>query len=130
MRQGALHKRCFLLLSLAQDEVLQAPAFVLDALHQTARPDKFSGQQTRPEKNHPHSRRASGQHNATCQEQGGSSHDEEDPADLLDRAEDHGPPGKRLSGGEVGIRTHGTVSRTLAFEASTFTRSVTSPRSL
>jgi hypothetical protein len=33
-------------------------------------------------------------------------------------------------GGEGGIRTHGTVSRTLAFEASTFNRSVTSPRSL
>src|SRR5579859_3582560 len=33
------------------------------------------------------------------------------------------------SGGEGGIRTHGTVSRTLAFEASTFNRSVTSPRS-
>ncbi len=32
------------------------------------------------------------------------------------------------SGGEGGIRTHGTVSRTLAFEASTFNRSVTSPR--
>jgi hypothetical protein len=32
-------------------------------------------------------------------------------------------------GGEGGIRTHGTVSRTLAFEASTFNRSVTSPRS-
>ncbi len=34
------------------------------------------------------------------------------------------------NGGEGGIRTHGTVSRTLAFEASTFNRSVTSPRSL
>jgi len=34
----------------------------------------------------------------------------------------------RLNGGEGGIRTHGTVSRTLAFEASTFNRSVTSPR--
>jgi hypothetical protein len=33
-------------------------------------------------------------------------------------------------GGEGGIRTHGTVSRTLAFEASTFNRSVTSPQSL
>ena len=33
-------------------------------------------------------------------------------------------------GGEGGIRTHGTVSRTLAFEASTFNRSVTSPRSV
>ena len=32
-------------------------------------------------------------------------------------------------GGEGGIRTHGTVSRTLAFEASTFNRSVTSPQS-
>ena len=31
------------------------------------------------------------------------------------------------SGGEGGIRTHGTVPRTLAFEASTFNRSVTSP---
>src|SRR6266576_5736 len=30
-------------------------------------------------------------------------------------------------GGEGGIRTHGTVSRTLAFEASTLNRSVTSP---
>ena len=34
------------------------------------------------------------------------------------------------NGGEGGIRTHGTVSRTLAFEASTFNRSVTSPRSV
>src|SRR5882757_7270586 len=33
-------------------------------------------------------------------------------------------------GGEGGIRTHGTVSRTLAFEASAFNRSATSPRSL
>ena len=33
------------------------------------------------------------------------------------------------SGGEGGIRTHGTVSRTLAFEASAFNRSATSPRS-
>jgi hypothetical protein len=32
------------------------------------------------------------------------------------------------NGGEGGIRTHGTVSRTLAFEASTLNRSVTSPR--
>src|SRR5690348_16083155 len=32
-------------------------------------------------------------------------------------------------GGEGGIRTHGTVPRTLAFEASTFNRSVTSPQS-
>ncbi len=32
------------------------------------------------------------------------------------------------NGGEGGIRTHGTVSRTLAFEASTFNRSVTSPQ--
>jgi hypothetical protein len=36
---------------------------------------------------------------------------------------------QKSSGGEGGIRTHGTVSRTLAFEASTFNRSVTSPRS-
>src|SRR4029077_8372295 len=35
----------------------------------------------------------------------------------------------QVSGGEGGIRTHGTVPRTLAFEASTFNRSVTSPRS-
>jgi hypothetical protein len=35
-----------------------------------------------------------------------------------------------LDGGEGGIRTHGTVPRTLAFEASTFNRSVTSPRQL
>ncbi len=32
------------------------------------------------------------------------------------------------SGGEGGIRTHDTVSRMLAFEASTFNHSVTSPR--
>ncbi len=31
-------------------------------------------------------------------------------------------------GGEGGIRTHGTVSRTLAFEASAFNRSATSPQ--
>ena len=31
-------------------------------------------------------------------------------------------------GGEGGIRTHGGVSPTLAFEASTFNRSVTSPQ--
>jgi hypothetical protein len=34
-----------------------------------------------------------------------------------------------MYGGEGGIRTHGTVSRTLAFEASAFNRSATSPRS-
>jgi hypothetical protein len=34
------------------------------------------------------------------------------------------------SGGEGGIRTHGTVSRTLAFEASTFNHSVTSPATI
>jgi hypothetical protein len=33
------------------------------------------------------------------------------------------------NGGEGGIRTHGTVSRTLAFEASALNRSATSPRS-
>ena len=33
------------------------------------------------------------------------------------------------NGGEGGIRTHGTVSRTFAFEASAFNRSATSPRS-
>src|SRR5215467_9352245 len=38
------------------------------------------------------------------------------------------PPYHTRSGGEGGIRTHGTVSRTLAFEASTLNRSVTSPR--
>ena len=32
------------------------------------------------------------------------------------------------TGGEGGIRTHGTVPRTLAFEASTFNHSVTSPQ--
>ena len=32
------------------------------------------------------------------------------------------------NGGEGGIRTHGTVPRTLAFEASTFNHSVTSPQ--
>ena len=36
--------------------------------------------------------------------------------------------GKNRYGGEGGIRTHGTVPRTLAFEASTFNHSVTSPR--
>ncbi len=33
-----------------------------------------------------------------------------------------------MYGGEGGIRTHGGVSPTLAFEASTFNRSVTSPQ--
>ena len=36
--------------------------------------------------------------------------------------------GRKQAGGEGGIRTHGTVPRTLAFEASTFNHSVTSPR--
>ena len=36
-------------------------------------------------------------------------------------------PYNLIYGGEGGIRTHGTVSRTLAFEASTFNHSVTSP---
>jgi hypothetical protein len=44
-------------------------------------------------------------------------------------AEGHESLGKAFSGGEGGIRTHGTVSRTLAFEASAFNRSATSPRS-
>jgi hypothetical protein len=68
--------------------VNQTSAFVLDALHQAARPNKFSGQQAQSEKNHQHSRPGSNQHNATNQEQGKSSNDEEDAADLLDRAED------------------------------------------
>jgi hypothetical protein len=38
------------------------------------------------------------------------------------RRQDHGK-----SGGEGGIRTHGRVSPTLAFEASSFNRSDTSP---
>jgi hypothetical protein len=33
-----------------------------------------------------------------------------------------------MGGGEGGIRTHGRVSPTLAFEASSFNRSDTSPR--
>src|SRR5713101_9903675 len=45
-------------------------------------------------------------------------------------AEGHESLWKAFSGGEGGIRTHGTVSRTLAFEASAFNRSATSPRSL
>ena len=43
----------------------------------------------------------------------------------------HGVPGEALAkdGGEGGIRTHGRVPPTLAFEASSFNRSDTSPRS-
>src|SRR5260370_41762453 len=108
----------------------QTSAFPFETIHQAARPDKFGGQQTQPKKNHQQSRSGSDEHNATCQQQGESSDDEENSADLLDRAENHVPLGNRLSGGEGGIRTHGTVSRTLAFEASAFNRSATSPRSL
>ena len=36
--------------------------------------------------------------------------------------------GKNRYGGEGGIRTHGRVPPTLAFEASSFNRSDTSPR--
>ena len=57
-----------------------------------------------------------------------------DPCKMGDGASTVGYDGLRMrenkkSGGEGGIRTHGTVSRTLAFEASTFNRSVTSPQS-
>jgi len=69
--------------------VNQATAFVLDAFNQAARPNKFRRQQGEPEKNHQYSRPGSGQHNATCQQQGESSNNEEDPADLLDSAENH-----------------------------------------
>src|SRR5260370_24597673 len=86
--------------------VNQTPALVLDAVHQTARPNKFSGQQTKPEKNHEHSRPSSYQHNATSQKQGESSNDEEDPAELLDRAERHRPLRKRLSRRTGEILTH------------------------
>src|SRR5439155_2135136 len=47
----------------------------------------------------------SDEHDATHEQQGESSNDEENSADLLDRAEDHVPLGNRLSGGEGGIRT-------------------------
>src|SRR5260370_41776430 len=85
----------------------QTAAFVLDAVHQAARQNKFRGQQAEPEKNHQHSRPGRDQHKSTSQEQGESSNDEEDPADLLDGAEDHRILRNRLSGGEGGIRTHG-----------------------
>jgi hypothetical protein len=90
---------------ISQDSVFEAPAFSLDPLHQAAGPDKFGGQQTEPEKNNQHSRPGSNQHNAPCQEQGESSDDKEDAADLLDRAKDHGPLRNQLSGGEGGILT-------------------------
>jgi hypothetical protein len=46
--------------------------------------------QAEPEKNHQHSRPGSDQHNDTYQEQGESSNDEEEAADLLNGAGDHG----------------------------------------
>ena len=85
--------------------VNQTAAFVLDAVHQAARPNKFRGQLAEPEKNHQHSRPRRDHHNGSCKQQNESSEDEEDPADLLDLAKDHGTFGTRLCGGEGGIRT-------------------------
>src|SRR5882672_689166 len=113
----------------AREAIRQASAFVFEAIHQPSRPHKFRGEQTQAEKNHHDSGPRGDQHDATGQKQGKSSDDEKDSANLLNCTKDHECLGKGLSGGEGGIRTHGTVSRTLAFEASAFNRSATSPRS-
>src|SRR5712691_9984977 len=120
--------RLFLFLhSLVQNDVLEAIAFALDPLHEPAGAHKLGCEQTQSEKNHRPTRPGRYKHNGTDKQKSKTSYDSKDAANLLDRAEDHGVCGKWLCGGEGGIRTHGTVSRTLAFEASTFNHSVTSP---
>ena len=74
-----------------------------DAVHQAARPNEFRGQQAEPEKNHQHSRSGRDKHHDAYQQQGETSDDEEDSADLLNRAEDHLSLRQKLSGGEGGI---------------------------
>ena len=130
------HKTCILLSKPAClffgdcKTVHQTSTFMFEAFHQSACPNKFRSEQSESKKNHQHSRSRSDQHDDASKKQSEPGNDKENAADLLDRAEDRGPLGKQLSGGEGGIRTHGTVSRTLAFEASAFNRSATSPRSL
>ena len=74
-----------------------------DAVHQAARPNKFRGQQTEPEENHQHAWPGRDKHYDAYQQQGKTSDDEEDSADLLNRAEDHLSSRQKLSGGEGGI---------------------------
>src|SRR6266852_3604041 len=120
--------RLFLFLHfLAQNDVLEAIAFALDPLHEPAGPHKFSCEQTQSEKNHQPARPGRNKHNGTGKQKSKTSYDSKDAANLLDRAEEHGVFGKRLCGGEGGIRTHGRISPTHAFQACSLNRSDTSP---
>ena len=78
-----------LLLWLAQDGVPPFSALTFDTVHQAARPHEFGGEQAQAKENRKHARAWSDQHRHTCQQQGKSGNNEEDSADLLDRAEDH-----------------------------------------
>ena len=71
------------------DGMTNALTFAFDAIHQAPSPDEFGGEQAEPEKDDNHSGARSDEHDDASQEQCESSDDEEDPADLLDRAEDH-----------------------------------------
>src|SRR5229473_6537160 len=107
--------------------VNEASAFVSDAVHQPPRPHKFCRKQTQSDKNREQAGSRRDQHDDACQQQGKSGDDEEHAADLFDGAKDHRPLGIRLSGGEGGIRTHGRISPTHAFQACSLNRSDTSP---
>jgi hypothetical protein len=65
-------------------------ALTLDAVHKAASPDEFCGEQAQAKQNHDQPRPRSDEHRHACQQQGKSSDNEEDSADLLNRAEDHG----------------------------------------
>ena len=115
-----------LLLS-AHQRIFESRRFALDAFHQTACPDELDRQQTQAQQDYRRAGTRRKNHENAQNQKGESGCDQKDAANLLNGANDH-PGSGELSGGEGGIRTHGTVSRTLAFEASTLNRSVTSPR--
>ena len=62
---------------------------MLDAVHQTARPDKFSGEQTEAKKNHYPAGARRHQHDNTDKQQCKTGNDAKDAADLFDGAKRH-----------------------------------------
>jgi hypothetical protein len=78
-----------LFLWLAPDRVFPFPAFSFDAVHEAARPYKFSCKQAQAKENCNQTGPGGHKHHQTCQQQGKSSDNEENSADLLNGTEDH-----------------------------------------
>src|SRR5207248_5758204 len=127
--RATLERTKWILLLRTQQCILQPRGFALDALHQAPCPDEFDCQQTQAQQDYGRPGTWRKNHENAQEQKSEPSCDQKDAADLLNGAKNHAGSGE-LSGGEGGIRTHGTVSRTLAFEASTLNRSVTSPHCL